>query len=183
MSKTKCKNKNCKHNASRPSGFCGWCDRKYQKGDLLFDGRERDAFCKVSECNRAPKTNGFCGWCFKKYEKGELDFDGGLTVKALSKIKKQKDLAEKKQKRAARNKTIALKKALKASLNKDRLKALQVAHPHYKRTIHCPHFNITICPASCFGRMFVHDLAPSKCRKCEVHNNALEGLKEEIESL
>lgn len=183
MNKTKCKAENCKHNASRPSGLCGWCDRKHQKGLLSPDGRPRDVVCKAHGCKRKAKSKGFCGWCVHKFERGELDSDGSLSFKEAQKQKRKEIAKKKREQRKALQEKQLIKDQLKLKLSLETLKLMQEKHPEYRKTIHCPYYNITICPAACFGRMFVRQNSPSKCKKCDVYNDELLSIKSKVERL
>jgi len=181
--KVDCKANKCFHSASKPSGFCGWCDKKYKSGELLADGRASREVCKASDCERPSTADIWCGYCIKRFEKGDLTSDGQLTLKAskriIAKKKRQERIDEAKKKRQGQK----LKKELKLILNIEKLKIIALMNEEYRRTFDCPYLQIQIDSASCFNRMFIKPRTKniSACKKCDIHNDKLEILRKRLE--
>lgn len=178
-----CKAVGCKHKASRRSGFCGWCDKKYKSGTLLPDGREAAKVCRAKVCDRPAKKEGFCGWCHRKFLKGAILADGSFSIEEERKFKKQAALKESRAKRAAKKEISSLKKELKVLIDYERLKMLQDQHEDYRKSTDCPYLKINISPAACFNRMFLYEYAPKKCKKCDQYDHKLVELKQRTESI
>lgn len=185
----KCKAVKCKHKATKPSGFCGWCEKKYKAGQLLSDGRFKEDVCRSQVCDRPSKEDGWCGWCIKKFKRGELLIDGSLSLKAekqaLLKKARQSKRAENKKKREIED----LKEEIRSKLEPNKLKILAAQHEEYRKIIGCPHHHIQLDVASCFNRMLVQPKTSKRkglglCQKtCSLHVAKLPVLKERLENL
>jgi hypothetical protein len=130
--------------------------------------------CKTKCGRNGMVVDGWCSACFAKHKKGYFTSSGELHPDIL---RKQRELEEKRKKRAIRRAARELKSikdALCQKLTLPVLKVLNVANQEMDKPKYCEKLDFWTSDTVCYSRLFITQ--HKKCAKCTVHNSSLENL-------
>jgi len=180
----KCKVDKCKHPATKQSGFCGWCEKKYVRGILLADGRLANKVCKSKLCDRPAKSDGWCGWCIRKFEKGELLHNGSPSIAAERQAVNKKRRQAKREKSKKDRELKQLKEDIRDTITLAELTHLKSEQPEWGKAFGCPILNERVDVLVCLNRMLIMNKTRKgkigMCQKCTYHDDKLILLKSSL---